>query len=231
MSYSVSLVVPYRHDDWGYRENNWWFCWRWWNAFGPKDIEINVSDDPGASVFNRSRARNQAVEKSTGDILIIADADTLPTQVAITKAVDQVAKQKSPWVIPYEWYYNLSQEYSKSILDKEKVPRVDTDDEEFNYEHKIISWAGILVMPRVAYHAIGGYDERFEGWGFEDNAFRLKLDYEWGMHQRTEGNAYHLWHPIKKEDEFRYDNENVRKNRLLYVNEYEKKYGHKDERL
>lgn len=229
MSYSVSLIVPFRHDNWGYREQNWWSCWRWWNTYGPKGIEICVSDDGDNEPFNRSRARNKAIEKATGDILIIADADTLVRSDGLIYALGQVAEGKAPWAIPYRWYYNLSREYTDKLNQNEAIGRPSPNDEKFGYEHKILSWAGILVVPKAAALSIGGYDERFEGWGFEDNAFRLKLDYEWGPHRRTNGNAYHYWHPIAEKDKF--TKENTEKNRLLYVNEYERKYNHTDERL
>ncbi len=229
MSYDVSLIVPFRHDDWGYRENNWWTCWRWWNTHGPKDIEICVSDDDGEEPFNRSRARNKAIEQSHGDILVIADADTLVDHVGLTKAIEKVGDGKAPWVIPYNWYYNMSKEYTDLLNASEKPGAPDPKAKEFSFEHKILSWAGILVVPRTAALSIGGYDERFEGWGHEDVAFRIKLDAEWGHPRRTDGNAYHYWHPINKKETFNSPSELA--NRRLFQVEYVEKYDWKDERL
>lgn len=221
--------MPYRHDDLGYREKDWFWCWRWWNAFGYKDTEICVSDDNENEPFNRSRARNNAVAKSSGSILVFADADTVVDQIALAEAVREVANRRAPWVIPYQWYYNLSQEYTDKLHENEKPHRIAETETDFSYEHRILSWAGILVVPREAYDQVGGYDERFEGWGHEDVAFRIKLDAEYGKHTRTEGNAYHLWHPINPKQTFNSPNELA--NRRLFVEDYVRKYNWKDERL
>jgi hypothetical protein len=37
-----------------------------------------------------------------------------------------------------------------------------------NYNH----WSGTVVMSALAFKALNGWDERFEGWGYEDDAFR-----------------------------------------------------------
>lgn len=193
------------------------------------DFEICVGSCEGED-FNRSRARNEAFEKSSADTLIIADADTVPDQVQLTIAIAKVRNQEVPWAIPYKWYYNLSEGYSERIKASTTLQKPDPETSDFAYEHKVVSWAGVNIVPREAYEKVGGYDERFVGWGFEDNAFRLKMDNEWGEHCRSEqGNAYHLWHPIAKGDEF--TQENTAKNRALYVREYERKYKHRDERL
>jgi predicted glycosyltransferase involved in capsule biosynthesis len=56
------------------------------------------------------------------------------------------------------------------------------------------SQAGVLVMPREAYEAVEGYDERFKIWGYEDNAFAEKLNKKWCPALRTSGDVVHLWH-------------------------------------
>jgi hypothetical protein len=40
---------------------------------------------------------------------------------------------------------------------------------------------------------MGGFDERFVGWGFEDMAFQATIVGLYG-HERIEGDVYHLWH-------------------------------------
>lgn len=229
MSYDFSLLVPYKHDNYGPREDNWQYCWRWWQNFGASvDLEICIGQDDSAD-FNRSKARNNAFQKSTKDLIVIADADTVVDSIVLGKGMQAVVEDKAPWYIPYKWYYNLSAEYSEIIKDDESLRKPDPKEKDFSYEHKILSWAGILIMKREAYEAIGGYDERFERWGHEDLAFRVKLDAEWGKHQRPdEGGAYHFWHPINKGETFNSPSE--KRNRALFNKEYAIKYEWKDER-
>jgi hypothetical protein len=51
------------------------------------------------------------------------------------------------------------------------------------------------VMTRSCFEAVGGFDERFIGYGFEDIALALSLETICGPHHRMAGTIYHLWHP------------------------------------
>lgn len=225
---SFSLIVPFKDDE-STRGDNWHWCWRWWHrAVIGRDFEVCLGGD-SSDPFNRSRARNNAYSKAKHDTIVIADADTVIDPSSLIKGLSMVSDGIAPWVIPYTTYYNLSEEYSVRLKMADGFLLPNEKDLDFSYEHRILSWAGILILSRDAFDSVGGYDERFEGWGWEDNAFRLKLDMEYGEHQRCEGNAYHLWHPIAEADKF--GAEQTNKNRRLYVSEYESKYNHRDERL
>lgn len=50
-------------------------------------------------------------------------------------------------------------------------------------------------MDAGAYHAAGGVDRRFEGWGGEDLAFGWALETLVGPAHRLDGILVHLWHP------------------------------------
>jgi predicted glycosyltransferase involved in capsule biosynthesis len=175
------------------------------------EIVIGPSEEP----FNRSAARNTAFAGSHGDVLLIADADTIFHADQILAAVEMVQKERT-WVIPYAWYYNLSEEVTDNILELDPGETILEPANPSLWEHKIVSWAGLLVMPREAFEEVGGYDERFEGWGFEDNAFRLALDTLWAPHQRIDwGYCLHLWHPVTKHD--RFEQPQIETNRGLYM--------------
>jgi predicted glycosyltransferase involved in capsule biosynthesis len=56
------------------------------------------------------------------------------------------------------------------------------------------TFSGVTAIPRGLWDAVGGYDERFVGWGWEDlslwSACCALAGYE-----RVPGPIYHLWHP------------------------------------
>ena len=154
--------------------------------------------------FARSRARNDAFEQSTGDLLLIADADTLFDPRQIGEAMD-LAASGDCWVLPYGSYYNLDQSTSRDIVladPSTSTTKLGLPPEE--YEHKIEdSPAGLLVMKREHFETVNGYDERFIGWGYEDSAFRHALNVLVGQARRLpEFDCYHLWHRRSEAENF-----------------------------
>lgn len=178
-----------------------WLLKRYEETLYPTEVCIGTNADES---FNRSKARNAAFKKSTGDYLLIADADTMFDTAQIYMGVERV-RATDTWVLPYSYYYNLSQHHSEQIVAAD--PWMSTGElglPPTEYEHKIEdSPAGLLVMKREHFEAVGGYDERFEGWGAEDNAFRLALEAIVGGALRLPGfDCYHLWHPVAPETTF-----------------------------
>lgn len=57
-----------------------------------------------------------------------------------------------------------------------------------------LSWSCCFAIPRPGWDRLGGFDERFRGWGFEDMAFQSASVGLIG-HERVEGDLFHLWHP------------------------------------
>lgn len=164
------------------------------------------------------------MERSSHDVLVIADADTAFDYVPMKLAVEGV--DNAPWIIPYgnNSYYNLTKEYSDILLTRDALDPIN----DLEWEFKITSWAGLLVMNKTDFYKVGGYDERFKGWGWEDVAFRVKLDHEIGRHCRiSHGRAMHIWHE-RGNDEFNSPQELA--NRKLFDTEYRQKYNWRDER-
>jgi predicted glycosyltransferase involved in capsule biosynthesis len=49
-------------------------------------------------------------------------------------------------------------------------------------------------VPRNIFEQVGGFDEKFVGWGGEDNAFWHSCKIVSGEPLRIDGFVYHLWH-------------------------------------
>lgn len=204
----ISILFPYRGDD-GPRDQIFGHVLHWWKRHFP-EAQICVGrnfDQP----FNRGTARNDAYQQSTGQLLIVADADTMPTLTGVRDAIADVAEAQC-WSLPYgeTRYYNLTQETTRYVLDR----KLDRIPEPTQFEHKVTSWAGCLVMTREAWETVGGYREDFTGWGYEDNYMALKLDTFWGPCHRQASYCCHLWHPIAKENTF--EQPTIGHNRALY---------------
>lgn len=198
-----SLAIGYRGDENGYRDQNLEWCLRWWSRHAP-GVELCIADSDPDQPFNRSQARNRAVQESTKSYLLIADADSVVEPPALFLASRFILEDDKRWILPYETYYNLEEEFSSSVWVRGEALLND----DVKYEHKIPSpisppaVSGLLVMSRRVFDEAGGYDERFMGWGWEDNAFALALTALGGPLLRLPGNCYHLWHPALTDTTF-----------------------------
>jgi GT2 family glycosyltransferase len=59
-----------------------------------------------------------------------------------------------------------------------------------------------MLAPRSAIDAVGGFDERYEGWGYEDSDLVIRL-MRHGLHVRrgpADTAVLHLWHPDNPRD-------------------------------
>lgn len=198
----VTVIVPYRHGD-EHRDRLWAWCRKWWTTWFPQFV-VTVADSAGDE-FNRGAARNVAARCAEGDILVIADADTIVDPPRLEDAVEAVRTGTAPWVIPYAegCYYNLSATATARRLQfaPDPVAPITEPWDPEDWEFKLTSSAGCLVVRKGDYWTAGGHPE-FPTWGYEDDCFRDALDVLVGPHQRTPGFALHLWHPASEEQRF-----------------------------
>lgn len=220
---TCSVVMPFSEHSSAQRINilSWIVC-RWMSVFPEGLTPVVVGRDDNVPM-NRSKARNSGMGSVRTKYVVLADADTAFDVDAIEVGVE-LLDAGAPWVIPYgdHEYYNLTQGYTSELLDRSPVDAV----EAVEWDHKLLSWAGLAMVRTEDYWKVGGFDEQFVGWGHEDVAFRIKMDAEIGHHVRTPGRALHLWH--ERSEGFGSPEEKA--NRRLF-NEYVRRYNWKDERL
>lgn len=217
---NVSVLIPYRPFD-NYRREHILRFVKHRMELGFPDWEIVFGiDDPNdlTEPFNRSRALNEAARNSYGDVLLICDADTICNETYLWQALKMIESGAS-WVFPYEMYYNLNQAYSDKILgqmaDRQWKRPSDTD-VEFALDYVV---SGMLMVRRDLFETVGGFDEKFIDWGYEDDAFNLMLTAFGGESQRVpEGFVTHIWHPPGLQFESPY----IDSNRALF-REYKKR--------
>ena len=219
----ISFIVPWNDSKDEYRAKSFDLIRS--HITSMPDSELIIGYDYEQSM-NRSRARNNAFLQAKGEFLVILDADTWISKDALIEAVDLV-KSKNTWVVPYQHYYNLTKEFTDKIFTFKNLS-ICEEEENLEFDFKLLSWAGALVLTREMYNDAGFYDERFKGWGWEDIAFRLKLDKTIGNHLRCGTHVCHLWHPRGNSD---FNTEDEIRNRNLFNKDYVLRYGWSDERI
>jgi glycosyltransferase involved in cell wall biosynthesis len=173
MGVTVSVLVPWRTDH-GPRERAWNYLRPLWEATGH---EIVVGTDNGHGPFNKSQAINRAFAASTGDVVVVMDADGLPPLPEFDPA--------PPWQPLYTHTQYLSRADTAAVY-------AGADPWTVEPERTYPECTSIVAVRRDAWP---GMDERFEGWGYEDTALRVTLTRRHGPAAAPARSFRCLWHP------------------------------------
>ena len=175
-------LVPWRPGN-SIREQNWEWTRPHLEALG---YPIFLGDRRGP--WARAAACNEAARLAGAwDVALVADADTIPEAEAVHRAVGIVSTIPGA-IRPHDRLWNLNRAQSMTLgkkgFAKLHLPR----------GQRRLLGGGLLVISRAAWEKVGGYDERFIGWGHEDSALHTTLlaEAHW---DRIEGQAWHLYHP------------------------------------
>ena len=162
MTKKVGIVIPLRLTP--ERERPFEFVHNWLKTEFV-DIPIYISDSVGEQ-FNVSEARNRGCLQAINDgvdILMVIDADSFV--IDKTKIIEAFDLATSGVLILTKAYINLSERESK-----EKHTEGDIKNKQFDFGPTFDTPGGVWVLSVEVFQKINGWDERFIGWGFEDNA-------------------------------------------------------------
>jgi hypothetical protein len=194
---TVSIIVPFRGDG-AERDRNYVFVRSRLETLYPDWEVIEGTCEPP---WRKGIAVNRAIEASSGDVLVIHDADVMVGAAVLPHAVQEL--DRAAWVVPHRMVYRLNEEATRYVIATaplEPQPVYDCLD---RVQRKGPIGGGIVVARREGVEAVAGIDERFEGWGGEDISFGRALDTIVGPHARFGNVMWHLHHepPPKRPDD------------------------------
>jgi hypothetical protein len=157
----IGVVVPWRETPSRLPLKNYIDSWYKQNIPNAKVIYSDTKHE----VFNLSAARNAGAEQlSDQDVIIFNDADTYAEKNAMLEGVE-LAYNTGFAVNPFSAAKLLSQDSTRKIVHEAADPYSVDGDISPN------SSGGIIIVTPKTLRTLGGWDEKFLGWGFEDAAF------------------------------------------------------------
>jgi glycosyltransferase involved in cell wall biosynthesis len=177
--------------------------------------------------FNKSWGLNVAARHAQAEVLIVADADLIVPIQALSSAI-AACHDGLDAVNPYARLVDVAPDVTESLrngeLDQlESLPAHDIN--RTAQGEQLCFCGGAYVIRRSAYERLGGQDERFVGWGGEDDAMSIKV---LGLLEKTatfaRPTAYHLHHArrhanIAADDHYRANIELLRAYRAMSADE------------
>lgn len=144
--------------------------------------------------FNKSWAFNVGAKNARGEVLALADVDIL-VDASVIQACLNECRGKFEAINPYSELVDL--DLGRTETFRRTGDLVASQQERINRDYKgeyLCFCGGLYVIRKSAYLRLGGQDERFLGWGGEDDVMSIKI----GLLEKTATNrsalAYHLFH-------------------------------------
>ncbi len=180
----VVVLVPRRPEP--HRDRLWAFVRE--RVEAEVDWPIVEGVDEGEQPMNRAAARNRAAASAGGwDVAVFLDADTVPDFEKLRRAVELA--EGGRLALPQNVFRSLTRDGTDRVL----AGGVDPVEAPVRWTYSNPK-SSCLAVGRATWEKVGGYDEHFQGWGFEDSSFFHACQSLAGV-VRLEGACQHLWHP------------------------------------
>jgi hypothetical protein len=179
---SVSVLVPWRPDG-AARDVAWeWVRDRWQATYPHWELVVGTCPD---GPWRKGVAVRDAASKSTGDVVVVADADVWTD--GIGNAV-QAVYDGAGWAIPHQHVHRLTESATARILAGGEL-----HGNTVQKPYSGFAGGGMFALKRATLDKVP-IDPRFAQWGQEDQAVALALDCLAGRAYRGVADLWHMWH-------------------------------------
>lgn len=184
---SLTVAIPFRSVGCAYRDRHFNYVREHLKAAFPEARHVVV--DTVHEPYNRAAARNEAMRAGAdSDVVLISGADYFAEPQAMRDAVEAAANDGRLHK-PFTEYRASSRDGMEAFYQGVPFDQIDL----FGTIDR--PPGGIFVMRPDRWFELGGMDERFTGWGYEDTAFMAVIDTLAGGAVHHDGTLDHLWHP------------------------------------
>ena len=169
--------------------------------------------------FRKTRALNNGVKNSEGDLLVFCDQDLIFPEDHVENIIKKSRKKEFLMGRPFSISENekkvvldnleklsykeivkkLNPEYTINVKNTLKKDRIKRIFKQFHLRKRGIKLVGMSYsLFKEDYISINGYDEKYQGWGCEDDDFGNRLETKGIIGREFEGSSIqvHLYHPF-----------------------------------
>jgi len=192
----VKVIIPWRPQPSRLAAFDATSAWYLENLPGAEILTVDSGEVP----FNLARCRNvgMAAVSDPDEVVIIGDADTIPSVEPLLAAIAAAATSGLVH-LPYTRYQWLGRDGTAAFFDGAPLATVEAT-------LVVGACSGVYVTTPRTWASHGGQDERFRGWGFEDSAWFAAHTTLLGSHpQRHDGDVYALHHETQLREGEQYE--------------------------
>lgn len=183
MATEIPVIVPLRPDQ-GHRDGLWRFVRSRFVEHGYHPII--ESDSEGD--WSRGEAINRGVARTDAEVFIVADADVIYQSWEQPRQAAELALRTGSLAYAHRRHHMLPWPATRRILKGQK-PRPTWAEQAVDN-----TMSSCWAISRESWDRIGGFDERFIGWGAEDWMWMCACHAIIGL-ERVDAFTFHLWHP------------------------------------
>ena len=180
-THTISILVPLGGDD-PARRRNWAWLEKELRCHLP-EAQIVIGRDRASErrrgrkplPFSKAAAVNNAFRRSSGDIIVILDADAYLSAQVIEHCAERLRHARRcgerTWLVPYSHLWRLRRPTTERLIESDPrhplwipspPPAWDVDSKDGSGPINIYG-AMCQIMPREAFESVGGMDPRFRG--------------------------------------------------------------------
>jgi predicted glycosyltransferase involved in capsule biosynthesis len=218
-----SIIIPFRNNS-KLRERNLFFTLNYYKKYLPSAeiivVEQNTHTDftpvydkidkylkikTKDNLFSKALLFNSGYNLSRTKYIITADADCIIDKNVLENIEDYYEYFNNHFVLPYSNHvYYLSETETEYFINNDESNI--SQNQNKNTDSIRGASGGIGIMSSVNFYKVGGFDERFKGWGAEDDAFYNKCSVMGVPPYRIPYDLIHLHHPVFYEEDNNYGN-------------------------
>ena len=142
--------------------------------------------------FNKSKSINTAAKVTKTPVLAVYDTDAIVTVGQLVKATKVILDKHAHVVYPYDGkFYDVPKKYHNILKETGDLNAVNLDECKLFNNNSV---GGAVLFDTDVFLRYGGANEKFEGWGYEDNELYVRFQKVGCLIGRTTRPLLHLTH-------------------------------------